>query len=82
MTGFPWRGRAPAVERAARWCAGHPVTVAAGWLLLVAAAFTVGRHLGVTCATAHGPGGTFGVHQAARDAGAALARLLGAGAGG
>jgi len=82
MTASPSRVRVPAVERAARWCEGHPVTVAAGWLLLAAAAFTVGRHLGVTCATAHGPGGTFGVDRAARDAGAALARLLGAGAGG
>jgi hypothetical protein len=82
MAAFTSRVRASALERPANWSARHPVTVAAGWLVLVAAAFIVGRHLGVTYATAGDPGETFGVHQAARDAVAALARLLGAGVSG
>jgi RND superfamily putative drug exporter len=48
--------RAPVVERVAGWSARHRIVVVVGWLLLVAAAFTVGQHLGVANTNAYDPG--------------------------
>jgi RND superfamily putative drug exporter len=48
--------RAPVVERVAGWSARHRIVVVVGWLLLVAAAFTVGQRLGVTNTNAYDPG--------------------------
>jgi putative drug exporter of the RND superfamily len=48
--------RAPVVERVAGWSARHRIVVVVGWLLLVAAAFTVGQHLGVTNTNDYDPG--------------------------
>ena len=50
------RVRAPVVERVAGWSARHRIVVVVGWLLLVAAAFTVGQRLGVTNTNAYDPG--------------------------
>jgi len=44
------------VERVACWSARHRIVVVVGWLLLVAAAFTVGQRLGVTNTNAYDPG--------------------------
>jgi putative drug exporter of the RND superfamily len=46
----------PVVERIAGWSARHRIVVVVGWLLLVAAAFTVGQRLGVTNTNAYDPG--------------------------
>src|ERR1700744_502459 len=48
--------RAPVVERVAGWSARHRIIVVVGWLLLVAAAFTVGQRLGVANTNAYDPG--------------------------
>jgi RND superfamily putative drug exporter len=48
--------RAPVVERVAGWSARHRIVVVVGWLVLVAAAFTVGQRLGVTNTNAYDPG--------------------------
>ena len=48
--------RAPVVERVAGWSARHRIVVVVGWLLLVAAAFTVGQRLGVSNTNAYDPG--------------------------
>ncbi len=44
------------MERVAGWSARHRIVVVVGWLLLVAAAFTVGQRLGVTNTNAYDPG--------------------------
>ena len=44
------------MERVAGWSARHRIVVVVGWLLLVAAAFTVGQRLGVTNSNAYDPG--------------------------
>jgi putative drug exporter of the RND superfamily len=46
----------PVVERIAGWSARHRIVVVVGWLLLVAAAFTVGQRLGVSNTNAYDPG--------------------------
>jgi putative drug exporter of the RND superfamily len=46
----------PVVERIAGWSARHRIIVVVGWLLLVAAAFTVGQRLGVSNTNAYDPG--------------------------
>jgi putative drug exporter of the RND superfamily len=46
----------PIVERVAGWSARHRIVVVVGWLVLVAAAFTVGQRLGVTNTNAYDPG--------------------------
>ncbi|MGH3206244.1 MAG: MMPL family transporter [Trebonia sp.] len=50
------KAKAPVVERVAGWSARHRIVVVVGWLLLVAAAFTVGQHLGVSNTNAYDPG--------------------------
>ena len=46
----------PIVERVAGWSARHRKIVVVGWLLLVAAAFTVGQRLGTTNLNSYDPG--------------------------
>ena len=48
--------RAPVVERVAGWSARHRIVVVVGWLLLIAAAFTVGQQLGTPNTNDYGPG--------------------------
>jgi RND superfamily putative drug exporter len=56
-TNHPGRqAKAPVVERVAGWSARHRIVVVVGWLLLVAAAFTVGQRLGVANTNAYDPG--------------------------
>jgi putative drug exporter of the RND superfamily len=50
------KAKAPVVERVAGWSARHRIVVVVGWLLLVAAAFTVGQRLGVSNTNAYDPG--------------------------
>ena len=44
------------VERVAGWSARHRVVVVVGWLVLAAAAFTLGQHLGTSSTTSYDPG--------------------------
>jgi RND superfamily putative drug exporter len=46
----------PLVEKVAGWSARHRIVVVVGWLLLVAAAFTAGQHLGQGNAQGYDPG--------------------------
>jgi RND superfamily putative drug exporter len=55
-TGAGRATRPPVTERIAGWSARHRIIAVVGWLLLVAAAFTLGQHLGQGTVQSYDPG--------------------------
>jgi RND superfamily putative drug exporter len=53
MTTIP---KSPVTERVAGWSARHRIIAVVGWLLLVAAAFTLGQHMGQGNVKSYDPG--------------------------